>query len=395
MAGANLTYSGKLNLEEIELTCSADDLSVIIIPPSKLYFWKGEINSQILTESQSVLSSAPELYEALVEVLEGKSTSSAKITLNFEKKIMNCKFIVFKKVIEIFIPVERVGLNLEKMQELLYEEVHSTKVQMNSLERNMNEHVQFERELFEQNRKELSEKLEKVHLAGCENNEKDGQLKEQIKKMNENVLHLTDQLKSLSDIQRDMQISIDKLTDRVQKIEEKNVTLLWEPRFLDYREEIRLSSDKRTATKTGKTGDFGLFAGPNFPSEGTRRFSVKLMGIGERGGGLAIGVVLDSADIQNGAFKQPTAFMFYCGNGGLYNSGNKIHQLIDVKVHGGNRVGDVIGVEVNMKEHSLQFYVNGVAAGAQIPLPFTAVQLAHLAPAVDLHHADLDSVQIV
>ena len=86
-----------------------------------------------------------------------------------------------------------------------------------------------------------------------------------------------------------------------------------------------------------------------------------------------------------GAYKGASAWMFECYSGNCYNAGKSVQNLIDVKSGGGNRVGDVIGVEVNMNTRTLQFYVNGAAAGPQTAIALDAQQAAHLVPAVDLY----------
>ena len=109
---------------------------------------------------------------------------------------------------------------------------------------------------------------------------------------------------------------------------------------------------------------------------------------------MMIGVALDSTDVTGGTYTKATAWMFYCYDGNLYNSVSGKQQLYDVKVKGGNRVGDVIGVEVNVEGKTLQFFVNEAAAGPMFHLPLRQQQLTHLAAAVDLGPRD-DSVEVL
>ena len=105
-------------------------------------------------------------------------------------------------------------------------------------------------------------------------------------------------------------------------------------------------------------------------------------------------MALDSWRGSGAVYADSTAWMFWCINGYWTNAGSAQEQLIDVKVKGGNRAGDVIGVEVNVSAKTLQFYVNDAAAGPTISLPLQTEQLAHLAPAVEIYHTN-DSVEFV
>ena len=165
MASVIQKFAGKLEDQEIELVCTEEKLTVTITPANKLYFWQGIYTSEILKSSQQTLCSVKELYDAIVEVLSGSSINPANLRLNKINKTLECSFTFFKKTIQIEIPLERMQHNLEMMQEHLYNHVGTMEGKLLNAERKINDHLLFQREVFNNVKEEEFKKWMNLNVS--------------------------------------------------------------------------------------------------------------------------------------------------------------------------------------------------------------------------------------
>jgi len=154
-----MRYSGKLDDQEIQLVCSEEKLVVTVTHSSKLFFWKGEMSTETMKETQPRLPSATELFDALVEALSGQSRFPSSIKVLPEEHKILCSFTFVRRAIEVLIPFERQQHSLERMQEHLFHQMSSTVLKVESLERDQKEHVLMQTEMFSTKMEEFKTQL--------------------------------------------------------------------------------------------------------------------------------------------------------------------------------------------------------------------------------------------
>ncbi len=159
MASGIMRYSGKLDDQEIQLVCSEEKLVVTVTHSSKLFFWKGEMSTETMKETQPRLPSATELFDALVEALSGQSRFPSSIKVLPEEHKILCSFTFVRRAIEVLIPFERQQHSLERMQEHLFHQMSSTVLKVESLERDQKEHVLMQTEMFSTKMEEFKTQL--------------------------------------------------------------------------------------------------------------------------------------------------------------------------------------------------------------------------------------------
>ena len=159
MASVIMRYSGKLDDQEIQLVCSEEKLVVTVTHSSKLFFWKGEMSTETLKETQPRLPSATELFDALVEALSGQSRHPSSVKVLPEEHKILCSFTFVRRAIEVLIPVERQQHSVERMQEHLFHQMSSTVLKVESLERDQKEHVLMQTEMFSTKMEEFKTQL--------------------------------------------------------------------------------------------------------------------------------------------------------------------------------------------------------------------------------------------
>ena len=173
MASVIMRYSGKLDDQEIQLVCSEEKLVVTVTHSSKLFFWKGEMSTETLKETQPRLPSATELFDALVEALSGQSRHPSSVKVLPEEHKILCSFTFVRRAIEVLIPVKRQQHSLERMQEHLFNQMSPFVLKVDSLERDQKEHVLMQTELISTKMEEFKTQLK------YDNEELSAQLKQQ------------------------------------------------------------------------------------------------------------------------------------------------------------------------------------------------------------------------
>ena len=427
MAAEELRYTGKVEGDDLQLFCNEGKLLVTISHPSKMCSWKGEFTEEDLKSEQNIINSIEELYEALVEVLDGKANTTAKIEFNMDEKVFVCNFQFFKKQVPIRIPVVRQEKNIERMQVHLWNQMSSTTRELEGFKRSLNEHIRFQSESVTEFVNGSVQKMEKCERKIDEQLEKELKKEEAARKeqkkeyevhkqevdqriSKQNLEHRQQMEKQIGDAKKEMQEelgkfakahntqmnsfakelqrSMDSFVERLQKVESlseihmalKPATLV-SPEFVQTKGKtsFEVSGNKKKATKIKGMEDWeGILAKPRFPTGGKFRYSIRPTTTN-----IMAGVSLDSTRLSV-VLMQPSTWMLCFLDGFLWNSGRQVQQLADVTVVSQLKAGDVIGVQVDMHSLSIEFFINEVPVGAKFTLPLKPEDLTHLVPAFEI-----------
>ena len=393
---------------QLQLVSNDETLTMSISQQNKLYYWKGDLSDETLKATQNTFSSTRELFEALQEVLSGKSVMPSKpqLVLGDQDSFFSCSFTFYKKSVEIVIPLSRTQQNMERVQEHLWNRMSSTVLEVHSLERKTVEHIRMQSEALEGLREEEFKKIEKTkedlqeqfksHLEQMKQEAKSGDMMTRL----ETGVELLN--KQMMVNQKEIDKKLNDLSDRLISLEKQKPSLAaarseqWIPRFVGSRNGIRVSNDNKTATKIENDCKLeGIFGTPSIPSKGEHKFSFKI--IQTNGRFIYMGVALYTMDLNSYSNIASSAktWMLYLYDGQMYNERRlQEHAKKDIQKAGGVKAGDVIGVQVNSNERTLQFYLNEKPLGATVILTLQENELQHLVPALDLCNLN-DAVEFI